>query len=101
MAAAPAGSVVVYDVPLLTETGRQGEFEVVVVVTATPQVRLRRLAERGLSEADARARIASQASDAQRLAVADEVVANDGDRAELAAAVAALWGRLVATAEAG
>jgi dephospho-CoA kinase len=97
MAAAPAGSIVVYDVPLLAEGGRRDEFEVVVVVEASLEVRLGRLARRGMSEADARARIASQASDEQRRALADEVLRNDGDRAALAAAVDALWGRLTAS----
>lgn len=93
-AAAPADAIVVYDVPLLVEGGLAGEFDVVVVVTAQLPTRLARLAQRGLPEAEARARVAAQASDEQREAVADEVLSNDGSPAELAARVAALWRRL-------
>ena len=95
MDAADPGSVVVYEIPLLAETGRSDGFEVVVVVEAPLDVRLARLAGRGLDEAQARARIAAQASDDQRRAIADEVVVNAGGCAELAAAAQALWERLV------
>src|SRR5215475_1139263 len=87
MAGAPAGAVVVYDVPLLAENELAGGFDVVVVVEADLATRLRRLADRGLTEAQARARIDAQATDEQRRAVAHEVVRNDGDREQLAARV--------------
>jgi dephospho-CoA kinase len=96
MAAAPAGSVVVYDVPLLAEGARASEFDVVVVVESELDVRLARLARRGMTAADAEARMAAQSTDAQRRAIADEVVRNDGSRADLADAVDALWQRLQA-----
>ena len=64
-------------------------------------LRLERLAGRGLDEAQARARMAAQASDEQRRAIADEVVLNGGDRAELAVAVHALWDRLQEYHESG
>ena len=95
MAAAAPDAIVVYEVPLLVETGRGGEFDVVVVVEAPLGLRLARLADRGLPQAQARARIAAQATDEQRRAIADEVVVNDSDRADLARAVEALWLRLV------
>ena len=96
MAAAPAGAVVVYDMPLLVEHGSAADFDLVVVVVADVDVRLRRLAGRGMRPDDARARMANQAGDDERRAVADEVVVNDGDRAELAAQVDRLWSRLQA-----
>lgn len=96
MAAAPAGAIVVYDMPLLVEHGSAADFDVVVVVLADVDVRLRRLADRGMPADDARARMANQASDDERRAVADEVVVNDGDRATLAAQVDRLWPRLQA-----
>lgn len=96
MAAAGPESIVVYEVPLLAETGRGSEFDVVAVVEAPLELRLQRLAGRGLDDEQARARIAAQASDAQRRAIADEVVVNDGDRAALTEAVHALWERLLA-----
>lgn len=93
-AATPPDSIVVHDIPLLVEGDRAGGFDVVVVVEADPLTRLRRLEQRGLSESDARARMAAQASDAQRRAVAHEIVGNDGDRAALQAEVDELWRRL-------
>jgi len=96
MDAAPADAVVVYEIPLLAETGRAGEFDAVIVVEAPLEVRLERLAARGLPEAQARSRIAAQASDDQRRAIADEIVVNAGDRSGLAESVQALWTRLQA-----
>lgn len=95
MQAAPPDAVVVYEIPLLAETGRSGEFDAVVVVEAPLHVRLRRLGARGLPEAQARARIDVQASDDQRRAIADEVVLNAAGRAELDDAVWSLWERLL------
>jgi dephospho-CoA kinase len=95
MAAAPEDAVVVYDVPLLVEKHLEAGYDLVVVVEAPEGVRVRRLIEqRGLSVEDARARIAAQATPEQRAAVAGVVIDNDGDLAELGAAVDALWGRL-------
>ncbi|MGY1838557.1 MULTISPECIES: dephospho-CoA kinase [unclassified Modestobacter] len=98
VAAAPAGSVVVQDVPLLVETGQAGSYDLVLVVEAPLETRVSRLVERGLAEDDARARIASQATDEQRRAVADVVLANDGDRAALAEQVERFWAERVAPA---
>lgn len=95
MAAAPADAVVVYDVPLLVEKGLQDGFEVVVVVDAADETRLRRLVDvRGMPEQDARERMAAQASREARLAVADHVLSNDGDLAQLAEQVSRLWAEL-------
>ena len=93
-AAAGPDAVVVYDVPLLAEqVGRDG-FDAVVMVVADRETRLERLAQRGMDRDDAEARMAAQASDEQRRAMADEVIDNSGTRDELAAAVDALWRRL-------
>ena len=95
--AAPDDAVVVYDVPLLAESadlGRADGFDRVVVVTAPVETRVRRLVSRGLSEDDARARIAAQASDDARLAIADLVVDNSGDLEALDAEVDRLWAAL-------
>ena len=89
------GRVVVYDVPLLAETRGSGEFDLVVVVHAPAEERLRRLVRlRGADEADARRRIAAQADDAVRLAVADRVVDASGTLEATLAAVDALWPEL-------
>ena len=98
MAAAPPDAVVVYDVPLLVESNMAAAFDVVVVVEAAADTRLGRLAARGMPETDARARMAAQASDEQRRAVAHEIVANDGSLEALRAEVGALWQRLAARA---
>jgi dephospho-CoA kinase len=93
-AAAPEGVLVVYDVPLLVESNMAAGFDVVVVVQAGVDARVARLAGRGMSEQDARERMAVQASDEQRRAVADEVIVNDGTLDELNARVDGLWERL-------
>ena len=96
VAAAPQDAVVVQDVPLLVETGQAGSYDLVLVVRADEGTRVSRLVGRGLTAADARARIASQATDAERAAVADVVVDNDGDREQLLAQVDRFWSDRVA-----
>ena len=95
-AAAPPDAVVVHDVPLLVETGQAGHYDLVLVVEADPEIRVRRLVGRGMSEDDARARIAAQATDEQRRAVADVVLDNDGSPEDLAAQVETFWAEHVA-----
>lgn len=91
-AAAPADAVVVNEVPLLVEVGLAPAYHLVVVVEAAEPVRVARLVrDRNLAGDQARARIRSQAGDAQRRAAADVLLANDGGVGELHAAVAALW----------
>ncbi|GAA1752579.1 dephospho-CoA kinase [Nonomuraea bangladeshensis] len=93
---APGDAVVVYDVPLLVENKLAPMYDVVIVVDAADEVRIRRLAEhRGMAETDAKARIAAQASREDRLAVADIVIANEGALEELDARVAEVWGELL------
>jgi dephospho-CoA kinase len=94
----PGNSVVVHDVPLLVETGPAASYDVVLVVQADPEVRVRRLVKRGLGEEDARARIAAQATDEQRRAVADVVLDNDGTAEDLAAQVDRFWAERVVPA---
>lgn len=95
VAEAPADAVVVEDVPLLVEGGLHRDYDLVVVVDAPDEVRLDRLVRlRGMSDEDARARIAAQASRDERLAVADVVIDNGGDLADLDPQVEALWARL-------
>jgi dephospho-CoA kinase len=98
---ADTDAVVVYDVPLLVESGRKG-YGAVVVVDVDPEVAVARLvAHRGFDEADARARVANQASREDRLAVADRVIDNSGSLADLEAQVEALWSWLTDRAAAG
>lgn len=92
VADAPADAVVVHDVPLLVEVGIAATFALVIVVHADAAVRLHRLVEqRGVAESDAAARIAAQATDEQRHAVADVWLDNSGSRNRTFAAVDRLW----------
>ncbi|WP_165984024.1 dephospho-CoA kinase [Streptomyces sp. YIM 98790] len=98
-AAAPTDAVVVHDVPLLVENGLGRHFDVVVVVDAPDEVRMERLTRvRGMTEEDARARMAAQATREQRLAAADFTVDNSGTLEELDVRVEKLWERLCARA---
>ncbi len=84
-------AVVVYDVPLIDARGT-GEFDRVVVADAPEEVRLQRLIElRGMSPEDARARIASQMPDAQRRALATDVIDTGGDLQSTLRRVDDLW----------
>jgi len=88
--------VVVYDVPLLVEgaKGRQLDFDVVVVVDASAETRLHRLMKlRGMSREEATHRLNSQATDAERLAVADVVIDNNGTIEATLEQVDALWAK--------
>jgi dephospho-CoA kinase len=97
-AAVPPGAVVVHDIPLLAENGLADRFDTVIVVEADREIRLARLAERGLTRAEAEARMAAQATDEQRRAIADEIVRNDGDLDSLARQIDRLWDRLSGSA---
>jgi dephospho-CoA kinase len=91
--------IVVYVTPLLVELGLAPAFDVVVVVTASPHLRVSRVAsERGLSPDDVRRRMAVQATDEQRMEVADVLIDNDGSLAELEHQVGRLWDDLQARA---
>ena len=91
-AAAPKGAVVVQDIPLLVETGQGANFHLVVVVDAPDDVRVQRMVQhRHMTAADARARMAAQATRADRLAAADAVLDNSGAKEELRDAVDRLW----------
>jgi dephospho-CoA kinase len=96
MAGLPDDAVVVQDVPLLAETGQAGSYDLVLVVEADPETRVARLVARGLAADDARARIAAQASDEQRRAIADVVLDNRGTPEQLAAQVDRFWAERVA-----
>jgi dephospho-CoA kinase len=89
---APREAVVVHDVPLLVEKQLGAGYHLVLVVDADEDRRVERLTrERGLSEPDARSRIAAQASDEERRAAADVWLDNHGTLAQLEAAVDLLW----------
>lgn len=93
--AADPNAVVIYDVPLLVEAKVQMPWDLVVIAEAPAEVRKQRMMElRGMSAEDASRRIANQASDAERRAVADVVIDTSGTEAFTLEQVDALWQRL-------
>ena len=93
---AAADEVVVYDVPLLVEgaKGRQLDFDLVAVVDAALETRLQRLIQnRGMTREEATHRLNSQATDAERLAIADVVIDNNGTIDDTLQQVDALWAK--------
>ncbi|MCG5433464.1 dephospho-CoA kinase [Mycobacterium sp. MYCO198283] len=92
IAAAPDDAVIVEDIPLLVESHMAPFFPLVVVVHADVETRVQRLvAARGMAEPDARARIAAQADDEQRRAVADVWLDNSASQDDLTARARRLW----------
>jgi dephospho-CoA kinase len=95
VAAARSGAVVVHDIPLLVETGQAEAFHLLVVVDAPAEQRIERLiGQRGMSRGDAEQRVAAQAPDDARLAVADVVLDGTGSVDHLRAQVDDLWLRI-------
>ncbi len=93
--AADPDAIVVYDVPLLAEGTRRDEFDRILVVHADRDERIRRLVElRGMSRDEAIRRIDAQASDADRLAIADDVIDANGTLEQTLEQVDTLWARL-------
>lgn len=87
--------VLVYDMPLLIENDQTSMVDTVLVVDAPDELRVSRLVtSRGLDEADARRRIAAQIDRESRLAAADTVLDNSGDRTSLLSQVDAFWNAL-------
>jgi dephospho-CoA kinase len=99
--AARAGArVVVHDIALLVENGLAGGYDAVVVVAADPDTQVGRLVrDRGMSEDEARARVAAQAPLAAKLAVATHVIRNDRPLEQLEPQVEQVWSELLAASE--
>ena len=91
VAKAGADAVVVNQIPLLVETDGAKRFDMVITVEADQDLRIRRAVARGLKEYEVRKRMATQATEAQRRAIADHVIVNDGTKEELLAQVERLW----------
>jgi dephospho-CoA kinase len=95
-AAAVPGTLVVHDIPLLTETGQAGAFDAVLVVDVPVATQVERMVrDRGWSREDAQARVAAQASREERRAVATYVIDNTGTRDDLRERVTEVVGLLV------
>ena len=92
---AGTGAIIVHDVPLLAENNLDTGFDLVVVVDAPTHLQIDRLVrQRGMTQDQAEARMAAQASRKQRLAIADLVVDNSSSLAELDRQVGDLWTEL-------
>lgn len=90
----PAGSTVIYDTPLLVEKELQHQFDQVIVVLASEQLRTKRLLDRGLAERDIAARMGKQATDDQRRTVANYVIDNSGTLEQLRVQVLNVWNQI-------
>ena len=82
------------DIPLLYEVGRDKDFDEVIVVACTPETQLRRLLERGMTEAEARQRLAAQLPLEGKIGRADHVIRTDGSDDETERQVQELHTRL-------
>jgi dephospho-CoA kinase len=83
--------ILIYEIPLLVETGAAEKFDYVITVESDLELRKQRLLTKGLYISQIEKRIASQASEAARQAVADAVIRNDGDEDSLLRQVENLW----------
>ena len=86
--------ILIYEIPLLVETGAADRFDQVITVEAPLEARIERLKKRGLHQSEIEKRIASQATPEQRISVANTVINNDGDEEELLRKVEAIWEEL-------
>lgn len=88
---APAQSVIVHQIPLLVETGGKERFDLVIAISADIETRRERLISRGMVPYDIEKRLAAQAVDHEREAIADFVITNNGDRDSLLRQIERLW----------
>lgn len=101
-AAAPAGALVVHDIPLLVESGQADRFDAVIVVDVPVDTQVERMVkDRGMTPEDAQARVAAQVDRATRLASATHVIDNTGTREDLRERVAEVFGVLVSAGSTG
>lgn len=97
---APAGALVVHDIPLLAESGRADTFDAVIVVDAPAEVQIERMVrDRGWTEAEARARMAAQATREDRRAIATYVIDNTGTLEDLRQRVTEVFEELAGSAD--
>lgn len=92
----PHEAVVIYDTPLLFEKKLQDQFDKVIIVVSDLELRTARLVDRGLSIQDIDSRIANQATDDEKVAVADIVLVNNGSIQDLRDQVLKAWNEISA-----
>lgn len=95
--AADPNAIIVYDIPLLVETNRMDEFDSIIVLACDPDIRRQRLIElRGMSADEAESRIAAQATEVERMQVADWIIDTGESVEDTMAQVDDVWADLVA-----
>ena len=94
VASLKADEVLVYEIPLLVETGAQDRFDIVVTVESDLENRITRLRQRGMHISEIEGRIAAQATREQRVEAADFLIENDGSEDELLRQVENIWDSL-------
>ena len=83
--------ILIYEIPLLVETKAAENFDYIITVEADDEVRKQRLSQRGMTLSEIERRMASQATSAERRAIADAVIENNGDQDQLLRACENLW----------
>jgi len=83
--------ILIYEIPLLVETGAASKFDYIVTVESELELRKERLLKKGLYISQIEKRMTSQASPEARAAIADKVIRNDGDEDSLLRQVENLW----------
>lgn len=89
-----ADETLIYEIPLLVETGAQERFDLVITVESTLENRILRLRQRGMHISEIEARISAQATREQRVELADFLIENDGTEDELLRQVENIWDSL-------
>ena len=85
------GDILIYEIPLLVETGAAAKFDYIITVESDIELRKARLLKKGLYISQIEKRISSQATPEAREAIADKVIRNDGDEDSLLRQVENLW----------
>lgn len=97
VASLTGNQTLVYEIPLLFETGGANRFDTVITVEAPMDKRIERLRERGLRLSEIEARVAAQASREERVSIADFVIENSGSKDGLLRQVENIWDGLAHT----
>jgi len=84
-------TIIINEIPLLLEKNMESLFDFLVIVISSEKNRLERLLQRGVSEDQAKARMAKQVDDQARKAAADFLIVNDGNLDQLDADVQKIW----------
>jgi dephospho-CoA kinase len=89
-----ADEILIYEIPLLVETGAASNFDQIITVEADLEIRKSRLLKRGMFISEIESRLAAQASPSEREAVATHIIENSGDEDQLLRKVENLWEEL-------